>query len=143
MIILDTNVLSALMAAERNPVVLAWADKYQMDDFWTTAINVFELRHGIERVKDPVRRTDLEAMYRRVMATLVNGRILPIDETAAHAAAALKARREKDGIVQEIRDTLIAGVAVAREMPLATRNVRHFADAGLALVDPWASPSDT
>lgn len=143
MIILDTNVLSALMSWERNPIVVSWANQYRVEDFWTTTINIFELRHGIERVKDPVRREDLNAMYRRVMVGMISGRVLAVDEAAAHAGAALKARREKDGIVQEIRDTLIAGVAVAREMPLATRNIRHFADAGLVLIDPWREAAGT
>lgn len=143
MIILDTNVLSAMMAAARNPLVVTWANRYQIDDFWTTTITVFELRHGIERVGDAVRKADLDAMYRRVVTTMIGPRVLPVDEAAAHAAAALKARRERDGIVQEIRDTLIAGIAAAREMPLATRNIRHFADAGVNLIDPWAEAANT
>lgn len=143
MIVLDTNVLSALMAAKRNPEILAWADRFQVEDFWTTTINVFELRHGIERVKDAVRRADLDAMYKRVIPAMIGDRLLPVDEASAHASAVLKARREKDGIVQEIRDTLIAGICLAHRATLATRNIRHFADAGVALIDPWTEAADT
>ncbi|MBP7338714.1 PIN domain-containing protein [Niveispirillum sp.] len=143
MIVLDTNVLSALMAAKRNPGILAWADRFRVEDFWTTTITIFVLRHGIERVKDPVRRADLDAMYKRVILAMTGDRLLSIDEGAANAAAVLKARREKDGVVQEIRDTLIAGISVAHGATLATRNVRHFANAGVPLVDPWDEAADT
>lgn len=39
----------------------------------------------------------------------------------------------------DMRDTQIAGIAVARRATLATRNVRHFADLQVPVVDPWAA----
>jgi predicted nucleic acid-binding protein len=38
----------------------------------------------------------------------------------------------------DMRDTQIAGIALARRATLATRNVRHFEDLQLQIVDPWA-----
>jgi hypothetical protein len=38
-----------------------------------------------------------------------------------------------------MRDTQIAGIALARRATLATRNVRHFTDLKISLVDPWAA----
>jgi predicted nucleic acid-binding protein len=38
-----------------------------------------------------------------------------------------------------MRDAQIAGIIAARRATLATRNIRHFADTGLALVDPWGA----
>jgi predicted nucleic acid-binding protein len=32
---------------------------------------------------------------------------------------------------------MIAGIALARRAALATRNAKHFDDAGLDLVNPW------
>jgi len=34
---------------------------------------------------------------------------------------------------------LIAGIAISRKAELATRNIRHFDDLNVAVVDPWAS----
>ena len=36
-----------------------------------------------------------------------------------------------------MRDTQIAGFALARRATLATRNVRHFRDLNVPVVDPW------
>jgi hypothetical protein len=38
-----------------------------------------------------------------------------------------------------MRDTQIAGIAVARHATLATRHVRHFADLKVPVVDPWTA----
>jgi predicted nucleic acid-binding protein len=39
----------------------------------------------------------------------------------------------------EIRDVQIAGIATVRKAVLATRNIRHFEDLGINLVDPWSA----
>jgi len=48
------------------------------------------------------------------------------------------AGRRQAGRPVELRDTMIAGIAIARHATLATRNMRHFADLPIAVVDPWA-----
>ena len=50
MIVLDTNVLSALMRDGPDPIVIAWLDGLPPESVWTTAITVFEIRFGIEIV---------------------------------------------------------------------------------------------
>jgi predicted nucleic acid-binding protein len=37
----------------------------------------------------------------------------------------------------DLRDTLIAGIALSRRARLATRNVRDFGDLGVEIIDPW------
>ena len=48
MIVLDTNVVSALMRREPDPVVVAWLDRLPPESIWTTSITVFEVRLGLE-----------------------------------------------------------------------------------------------
>jgi len=38
----------------------------------------------------------------------------------------------------DTRDTMIAGIALARRAELVTRNVTHFADLAVPVIDPWA-----
>jgi predicted nucleic acid-binding protein len=49
------------------------------------------------------------------------------------------AERRQAGRPAELRDTMIAGIAIARHATLATRNTRHFADLPVAVVNPWAA----
>lgn len=139
MILLDTNVLSALMRDPADPAVVAWLDVQDPDQIWTTAVNVFEVRFGLARLAEGRRLQALEEAFAALLREDLAGRIAPLDRAAADAAGLLAARREAVGRTVDIRDTLIGGVAIARRAKVATRNVRHYADLGSGFVDPWAA----
>jgi predicted nucleic acid-binding protein len=136
-IILDTNVLSAAMRAAPDPVVTAWLDRQGADSLWTTTVTVFEVRFGLEILPAGQRRQLLESLFARVLREGLGQRVLPFDADAAQHAAALAARRRQRGRPVEIRDTLIAGIVLARRAALATGNARHFADLDVEVIDPW------
>lgn len=135
MIVLDTNVLSALMRGERH--VVDWMDRQAAESVWTTSVTLFEARVGLALLPRGRRRSALEASFARVIDEDLEGRVLDFDSAAASEAAPLAAKRQKVGRPVEIRDTLIAGIALARRGTVATRNVRHFADLKVPVVDPW------
>jgi hypothetical protein len=136
-IILDTNVVSAFMQREVNPVVLAWLDSQPAESVWTTAITVLEVRMGLEILAVGRRRRVLEDAFTTMIDEDLEGRVLPFDTAAANAAGRIAAERRRAGRPLEIRDLQIAGIAAARKASVATRNVRHFQGLALAVVDPW------
>lgn len=139
MILLDTNVLSALMRREPDPAVVTWLDNQPTESVWTTTITVFEIRTGIELLERGRRRGQLEQALIELLAEDLGGRVQSFDEPAALAAAGIAAARQRAGRPVEIRDVEIAGITTARKATLATRNIRHFAGIGVALVDPWSA----
>lgn len=139
MIVLDTNVISALMKAEANPLIVRWFNSLPPQSVWTTSITVFELQVGIERLSTSRRRTSLEEELARVLEDEIEGRILVFDTAAANRTAELSAHRERRGKPLDLRDSMIAGVVLARRAELATRNVRHFGDLDIPVIDPWAA----
>ena len=139
MILLDTNVLSALMRSEPEAIVVDWLDAQPSESIWTTSVTVFEIRTGLELLPSSRRRRHLEAAFERVLNEDLDQRVLAFDAAAADAAGALVARRQRAGKAVEIRDAQMAGIALARKAPVATRNVRHFTDLGVRLIDPWSS----
>lgn len=138
MILLDTNVVSALMQREPDPKVVAWLDGLPAESVWTTTITVFEVRLGLEMLVASRRRQQLEEAFAKALDEDFEGRVLPFDVAAAQAAGRIAAERRRAGRPVEIRDVQIAGIAVARKATLATRNLRHFEGLGLALIDPWS-----
>ena len=67
-----------------------------------------------------------------------SGRCLPFDAVAAEHFASLVAARRRIGRPITTQDAQIAAIALANNVPLATRNSDDFAEiAGLLLVDPW------
>jgi predicted nucleic acid-binding protein len=139
MIILDTNIVSALMRQNAEPVLVGWLDRQPQESIWITAVTVFEVHFGLELLPPGRRRRQLEDAFARALDEDFEARILPFEQTAARAAALIAARQRQGGRSIEIRDAQIAGITAARRATLATRNVRHFADLGIALIDPWGA----
>jgi predicted nucleic acid-binding protein len=137
-ILLDTNVISALMQSEVERVVVAWLDSEPQESIWTTSITVFEVRFGLEILASGRRRRSLEEAFRKMLEEDFEGRIVSFDAAAAHAAGRIAAERRRSGRPIEIRDVQIAGIAVARKAAIATRNVRYFEGLGPELIDPWS-----
>jgi toxin FitB len=138
-IVLDTNVLSALMRTKPDALVVEWLDRQPADSIWVTSITVFEARFGLARLPKGKRRRSLERAFDRVVTEDLSSRVLSLDEMAAATAGQLAAERQRAGRVVDLRDTLIAGIAQARRATIATRNTRHFEGLDVAVVDPWQS----
>jgi predicted nucleic acid-binding protein len=139
MIILDTNVVSALVREPMPPQVAEWFDLQSRALTCTTAITVFELRYGVEMMPKGERRDRLAAVLAQILAETLGGRIIPLDARSADAAGRLMARRRAAGRTVEATDTLIAGIALAHRATVATRNLRHFADLEVQVINPWAA----
>lgn len=137
MIVLDTNVLSALMRRERDVAVVAWLDRQPAESVWITSITLFEVRLGLALLPAGRRRQSLEAAFQRLLEEDLENRVLDFDRDAALEAAALAAERQRAGRPVDMRDTQIAGIALARRATLATRNLRHFEGLRIRVVDPW------
>ena len=138
MIILDTNVLGALMRSVPDATVVTWLDRQPAESVWITSITLFEARFGLALLPSGRRRQALESAFDHLLKDDLENRVLDFDSAAATAAASLAAARQKSGRSVDMRDTQIAGIALARRATLATRNVRHFADLKISIVDPWA-----
>ena len=137
MILVDTNVLSAMMRAAVEPAVERWFDAQPPESVWTTTITIFEIHFGLALLAPGGRRDRLCGAFDRAIDEILSGRVLPFDRTAAETAAVIAARQRQIGRPVEIRDIQIAGIAAARKATIATRNTRHFENLGIVLVDPW------
>ncbi len=136
MILLDTNVLSALMRREPEPAVLNWLDCQPIETIWTTSISVFEIVMGIRLLEPGQRQTELEQAFESLIDDDMDGRVQPFDRACSAEAGRIAAARRRIGRPVEFRDVQIAGIAGARGATLATRNTRHFTGLGLDLIDP-------
>jgi toxin FitB len=137
MIVLDTNVLSAIMRTEPDQVITKWLDLQPRDSVWITTVTLMELRFGILTLATGQRQAFLSLSLSVLLEEMIQGRIASFDTEAADRAAVLMAERKRKGRPMEIRDTLIAGIVLSRRATLATRNSAHFSDLGSSVVNPW------
>ncbi|MBS1840914.1 MAG: type II toxin-antitoxin system VapC family toxin [Acidobacteria bacterium] len=137
MVLLDTNVISALMHPQPEPVVLDWLNRQPSGSIWTTSITLIELRYGLQIMPAGARRDRMAAALEVVLNKELEGRLAVFDLGAAEHTASLMAARRVRGRQMDFRDTLIAGIALANRATLATRNISHFSDLSTPVVNPW------
>src|SRR4029077_6074994 len=137
MIVLDTNVLSAMMRPTPDEQVVAWLDKQARTSMWITSVTIFEIQFGLQILPVGKRRSLLTKTFEAVLTDDIGGRVAPFDTSAAEYCAELMAARHKKGRPVELRDTMIAGIVLACHATLATRNAPHFEDLSVPVVNPW------
>jgi len=136
MIILDTNVISAMMRDSPDPVVVSWLDRQPRASIWTNSVTLFEIRFGLQAMASGKKKHSLIQKF-EIFLDRIGKRVAPFDSSAADLAADLMVSRQKKGRPGEFRDTMIAGIVIANNAVLATRNVTHFQELKDSLVNPW------
>ena len=141
MILLDTNIISTAINPVDHQPVRSWIDRQTEGSLFLCAPVLAELRFGVALLPEGQRKAVLAASYDRLEEDFFSGRVLPFDKAAAHEFAKVRARRQKMGRRIGSMDALIAAIALANSMTLATRNTRDFEDLGLNLVNPFEAPA--
>jgi predicted nucleic acid-binding protein len=104
---------------------------------WTTAITAAELRAGVAALPEGRRKRDLHDAIEAALHVDLGNRVLPFDDAASVAFAAISARRRRSGSSWDHMDLLIAAIAAVKGATVATRNTIDFEETGVPFVDPW------
>lgn len=135
MIVLDTNVWSVLPKPDDSRQVVDWIARHQRR-LWLSTIVIAELRLGIENRRAAAKRARLE-LWLADLELVHSERILTFDAPDAHVFGKLIARGKLERQETKLLDLQLAAQAIARDVPVATRNLRDFAWTGVKLIDPW------
>lgn len=142
--LLDTNVVSELRKGTRcNRAVRGWAESVPPVACYLSRVTVAEIRLGIERVSDPGFQAELEAWLKDGVRLWFGDRILDIDEEILLIWRRLVHDGQKAGYTYAQPDALIAAMAKAHDLGVATRNVGDFRNAGIPVFDPWTNRLST
>jgi predicted nucleic acid-binding protein len=137
MILLDTNVVSEPLRPAPNARVVAWIDAQPVETLYLSAMTVAELRAGVALMPAGRRRDRLHVCVNQDLLPAFLERVIPFDPacTTAYAEVLAAVRLAGGGI--ETADALIAAVARANGLVVATRDINPFQSAGLAVINPW------
>ncbi|MBM3576966.1 MAG: type II toxin-antitoxin system VapC family toxin [Alphaproteobacteria bacterium] len=138
MILLDTNIVSEMIKPTGDANVRHWIDSYAELDFFIASPIIAELRFGLALLPEGRKKDALSKACDAIEDEIFAGRILAFDQRAAHAFARLRAKRQTLGKPLAVMDAMVASIASAHAMTLATRNIADFADLDLAVVNPFA-----
>lgn len=136
MIVLDTNVISEPLSKRPSQKVMDWLDDQVSETLYISTITYAELRYGVEKLAEGKRKKELAARIDRVL-NLFADRTLPFDIESAEQLARIAAQSAKAGRRATAPDAYIAAIAASRGFSVATRNVKHFENTGVAVVNPW------
>lgn len=125
--LLDTDVIVDVL--RRHPAVSRRLAEASPDDFGIPSVSIAELTYGAERSSNPARA---HALWRAFVAPYP---IVPFDREAAEHHGRLRFALRHEPIGE--RDLLIAAIAVAKGLTVATRNVREFGRVPGLQVQEW------
>ena len=136
MILLDTNVVSEPLKPSPEPAVVKWLNAQASEELYLPTIVAAELYYGWSILPDGRRKRVSGDLIDRVVSQFED-RVVPFDLAAAVEYGLLMATARAAGAALPILDGQIAAIARAQGAALATRNVRHFEQAGIRLLNPW------
>jgi predicted nucleic acid-binding protein len=136
-ILLDTNVVSELVARRPDPNVISWVQSLDPGAVFLSVITIGELNRGIQKLSDSARKRKLANWLTGDLLLRFGDHVLPLDVLVMMAWGSLVARIEAAGQKIPAIDSLLAATAAHHGLSLATRNVRDFKPTGIAIVNPW------
>ncbi len=135
--LLDTNVISELIAKRPNERVIQWLDQLDPTSIYLSAITIGELCKGIEKLTDSSRKDNLRNWLTDELLIRFQNRILVLDVNVMLKWGELVGRLERNGRPLAAIDSLIAALALANSCSVVTRNESDFRDTGLTVINPW------
>ncbi len=137
MTLLDTNIVSAVMAPSPPGAVIDWLNHAETATLYLSTITIAEICYGLWVLPDGKRRRSLEDRFHKFVAEGFEQRILVFDERAAELYPEVMGRRRAKARPLGSLDGQIAAIARANELAVATRNVRDFEECGLVVINPF------
>lgn len=135
--LLDTCVISELVAKQPEPHVIDWIDSVDDIFIYLNVITIGEIKRGIEKLPESRRKQSLNHWLNDDLLTRFKGRILTIDTSVMLTWGTMAARLEAQGCKLPAIDSLIAAIAIHGELRLVTRNEKDFEGSGVEIVNPW------
>ncbi|SPJ25466.1 type II toxin-antitoxin system VapC family toxin [Palleronia abyssalis] len=134
MLILDTNVLSAVRRPDRAPQVATWLAAQEEDALRLSVLTLGEIERGIalQASRNPTFAADLRDWIDRTVL-MFGDRLLAFDARDARIWGALSARIGHAGV-----DLMIAAQALARDAVVVTFNGSDFTPTGARILEPSA-----
>ena len=142
MYLVDTNVISEARKGSRaTPGVRAFfaAASEQDQPLYVASITTGELRRGVDLIRRRGDGTQADALehWLAVLLEAYGDRVLVLDSEAAQLWGRLRVPHPEHAL-----DKQIAAIALLHDLTVVTRNTADFLPTGVALLNPFHSPTE-
>jgi toxin FitB len=134
---LDTNVVSEWTKPRPDANCREFLNTARKSSLWVSSVSRIELKRGVYTMPQSARKLALASWLENDFFDTFQGRVLSVDDSSLYAALDLVEIANRKRLNPRVADTLIAGVAVARGLIIATRNIRDFKPLGIAVFNPF------
>jgi hypothetical protein len=138
--LLDTNILSELRKPKPEPRVISFISSLSPQQIYVNSIALAEIRFGIERATDPIRRAALNNWLTNEIRPMFDQRILQVTEDILMKWRFLIEEGRKIGHTFSQPDLIIAATAIHYGLTVVTRDRSHYDKAGASVINPWDAP---
>jgi predicted nucleic acid-binding protein len=135
--LLDTNIISELIKPKPEPRLVAWISGTEESLLYLSVLTLGEIRKGIEALRQPARRVQLETWLDSDLRLRFSGRILPVDDEVADRWGVIMGRAAARKIALPVIDGLLAATALHYNLTLVTRNSKDVVGTGVLVFNPW------
>jgi predicted nucleic acid-binding protein len=135
--LLDTNVISELIARAPNQRIIDWIDSLDPEAVYLSVITIGELRKGIEKLTPSRRKDQLTTWLETDLLLRFAEKLVDITIDVMLVWGELTGRLEREGRPIAAIDSLIAASVLEGKYTLVTRNEDDFQHTGVLIVNPW------
>lgn len=135
--LLDTCVISELIAKKPSKKVIDWIDNIEQESVYLSVITIGEIRKGIEKLPESKRKVSIHKWLNDELLIRFQGKILVIDTSVMLVWGELSGRLDIEGKRMPAIDSLIAATAIHYNCSLVTRNQDDFKNVALTIINPW------
>ena len=136
--LLDTCLISELVAKQPNQKVLDWVDAQFPETLYLSVITIGEIAKGICKLTPSKRKESLSTWLNETLPNRFENRILTLDVSTMVLWGNLIGQLEQNGRPLPAMDSLIAAIALQHSLSLVTRNEKDFAGTGVVIINPWS-----
>ncbi len=137
--LLDTNILSELRKPRPDPRVQAFVAEQPLERLFVSSVTLAEIRYGIDRLDDPLRRAELIDWLDLRLRPLFAQRVLEVSEDVMFRWRLLVEEGRRAGHTFSQPDLIIAATALQHGLTVVTCDTADFQRARVPLFNPWAA----
>ncbi len=135
--LLDTNVISELRRPRPTARVVAFVAAQPLETLFVSAVTFAEIRFGIERVSDSIRRAELNDWLTHKVRPMFDQRVLAVSEDVMLKWRLLVEDGRKAGHTFSQPDLIIAATGLQHGLTVVTRDSADYLRARVPVFNPW------
>ena len=135
--LLDTNIISELIATSPNQKVINYLLELNEENLYLSVITIGEIQAGIEKLAKSKKKEQLSHWLENDLLHRFKNKIVTIDTKIMLQWGVINSKLKSIGKPLPIIDSLIGATAQSKNFTLLTRNEKDFKNLDIEIINPF------